>query len=109
MARKAAVRPTKTATSPAVNPVPVHQFLVTLLKPLARYPRCVASARACPPEDCGGIGGYEAFLLAIGNPKHPDHKEMREWFRGPFNPDAFDPTVVVFDDPRRRWAQAFAE
>ena len=34
---------------------------------------------------------------------------MREWFGGPFNPDAFDPTVVVFDDPKRRWDQAFSE
>ena len=73
------------------------------------YPRCVGGAGACPPEDCGGVGGYEVFLLAIGNPKHPDHKEMRQWFGGPFNPDAFDPAVVVFDDPRRRWEEAFSE
>ena len=76
---------------------------------LARYPRCVDGAGACPPEDCGGVAGYEEFLLAIRNPKHPDHKEMRQWFGGPFNPDAFDPTVVVFDDPSRRWERAFSE
>lgn len=72
-----------------------------------RYPRCVDGANACPPEDCGGVCGYEAFLLAIRNPKHPDHKEMRQWFGGPFNPEAFDPTLVRFDDPRRRWEAAF--
>jgi hypothetical protein len=73
----------------------------------ARYPRCVDGAGACPPEDCGGIGGYEEFLLAIRNPKHPDHKEMRQWFGGPFDPDAFDANKVRFDNPRRRWQRAF--
>ncbi len=69
------------------------------------YPRCVGGARRCPPEDCGGVPGYVAFLEAIADPKHPEHKSMKEW-AGPFDPDAFDPRKVTFDDPRKRWKKA---
>src|SRR5262249_31922490 len=32
---------------------------------------CVGGERACPPEDCGGVGGYEELLKALKNRKHP--------------------------------------
>ncbi len=55
-----------------------------------RSPVCLAGARACPPEDVGGIGGYEDFLQAIGDPHHPEHKEFLEWIGGEFDARAFD-------------------
>ena len=39
-----------------------HELTLEAILPRQRgqkYPRCVGGARACPPEDCGGIGGYE--------------------------------------------------
>lgn len=33
----------------------------------------------CPPEDCGGVWGYENLLAVIDDSKHPQYKEMREW------------------------------
>ena len=45
---------------------------------------------ACPPEDCGGIWGYEELLETISNPKHPDHEDMLEWLGGEFDPEEFD-------------------
>ncbi|MBN9519479.1 plasmid pRiA4b ORF-3 family protein [bacterium] len=58
--------------------------------PKAKYPQCVEGARACPPEDCGGPWGYADFLAAVSDPEHEQHEEMLEW-RGPFDPEAFDP------------------
>jgi hypothetical protein len=55
----------------------------------AKYPRCTAGARCCPPEDCGGPPGYEDFLQAIRDPKHPEHESMREWIGGDFDPEKF--------------------
>jgi hypothetical protein len=50
----------------------------------------VASARACPPEDIGGMVGYEEFLEAINNPRHSAYQEYLEWFGDSFDPVAFD-------------------
>lgn len=85
----------------------VYEGLVAR-EPGTRYPRCVDGARACPPEDCGGTDGYDEFVRAMRNPKHPRHKELREWFGGPFDPDAFTLATVAFDDPRKRWKRAFS-
>jgi hypothetical protein len=53
------------------------------------YPLCLAGERACPPEDCGGIGGYEDLLEAMENPKTEDQKVLVEW-AGDFDPEVFD-------------------
>jgi hypothetical protein len=53
-------------------------------------PLCIEGARACPPEDCGGAGGYEEFVAAVTDPRHERHEEMLEWNGGGFDPEAFD-------------------
>lgn len=70
---------------------------------------CIGGERACPPEDCGGSWGYQAFLEAMADPHHEQHEEMMRWIGGAFDPEAFDPANVAFDDPKERWAIAFAQ
>jgi len=74
-----------------------------------KYPVCVAGKRACPPEDCGGIWGYQNFLEAVMNPFHEEHKETLEWVGGKFDAEAFDPNEVYFEDPEERREIAFEE
>jgi hypothetical protein len=59
-------------------------------EPGVSYPRILTGRRACPPEDVGGVWGYESFLQAIQDPKHPEHDEYLEWIGGDFDPEAFD-------------------
>ena len=67
------------------------------------YPRCTGGARACPPEDCGGFPGYQNFLKAVTNPKHPEHEESLEWIGGEWDPEAFDMDAVNARlQPRKR-------
>jgi hypothetical protein len=55
----------------------------------------VEGARACPPEDCGGVWGYAEFVEAIRNPEHEQHEELLEWAGGTFDPEAFDPAKAT--------------
>ena len=88
----------------------VHE--ITLEKFLPRekdtkYPVCIKGKRACPPEDCGGIGGYYDLLEIIKNPEHEEYDDMINWLGEDFNPEHFNVKDVSFDDPDRRRKIAF--
>jgi len=77
--------------------------------PCSRYPRCLAGARAWPPEDCGGAHGFAEFLQAIADPTHSGHQESLIWVGGRYDPDGFNAAEVAFDDPKKRWKRAFRD
>ena len=52
-------------------------------------PRCLEGERSCPPEDVGGIWGYQEFLEALRDADHPKHTTNVEWI-GDFDPERFD-------------------
>jgi len=68
-----------------------------------KYPKCITGKMACPPEDCGGIGGYYDMLSILNNPKDEEYDGMIEWLGGKYDPQLFDPNAVSFDDPLKRW------
>jgi len=76
--------------------------------PRTKYPRCLAGARACPPEDCGGAAGYEELLDIMAHPEHEEYESTLEWLGGSFDPEKFDASTVRFDDPKKRWRIAFS-
>jgi hypothetical protein len=73
------------------------------------YPRCLAGENAVPPEDCGGVLGFQELKEALAKPKSTKYREMRDWLKNgrakvywPFDPSAFDPSTVVFRDTAER-------
>jgi hypothetical protein len=66
----------------------------------ASYPRCTGGRRAAPPEDCGGIWGYQCLLEILDDPSHPDHGELLDRF-GLDDPDDLDPARFDADEITR--------
>ncbi len=93
-----------------------HQ--VTLEKILPReadktYPLCLEGEMACPPEDSGGIGGYQEILDFLKDPGSVDPEraeDLKSWleeFHPDYDPEHFDPREVRFDDPVKRKRRMF--
>lgn len=61
-------------------------------------PRCLAGRMACPPEDCGGIGGYQELVVwvrsgyadALLPEGFQDEAHGRGWLPVDWHPDYFD-------------------
>lgn len=62
--------------------------------PTLTPPRCIEGARACPPEDCGGVWGYDDILLALSDPDNEAYQELLKWVGLDFDPDAFDLQLI---------------
>lgn len=83
---------------------------IVLAEPKKKYPLCLEGARACPPEDCGGVWGYADLVEAIQNEDHEQHEQMLEWVGSRFDPEAFNPAKAtkamrkgIFDWRSERW------
>ena len=66
-------------------------------------PVCLAGERRCPPEDVGGVPGYEQFLEVIFDPGHEEFEHFVGWAGGPFHAEHFDVMAVNDILFRMRW------
>lgn len=60
---------------------------------------CTAGKGACPPEDCGGIWGYEEMKAILqSEPQSDEAAEFRDWLGleddEPWDPKSFDVNVA---------------
>jgi hypothetical protein len=88
----------------------VHDVLleaIALRMPRKKYPQCLEGARACPPENCGGIPGYRRILASLKDPSGEGNADIRKGLGGGYDPRVFDAAGVRFDDPEARWQRAF--
>ena len=75
--------------------IPVNDVLKT--------PICFGGERRCPPEDVGGVSGYEQFLDVIFDPGHEDFDRLREWAGDTFQPEEFDIRAINLKLSLLRW------
>jgi hypothetical protein len=74
---------------------------VLLAEPGLAYPRCVAGRRACPPEDCGGMWGYEELMEILADPCHEEHADRVEWL-GLDSAGEFDPALFSLEQTNKQ-------
>ncbi len=69
------------------------------------YPRLTDITGTCPPEDIGGPPGYEMFVAAMADPKHPEHADLKAWYGGTFNPNTPASDELTFEVLKlaKRW------
>ena len=73
-----------------------HKIILESINDLdkgVKYPRCLNGARACPPEDCGGVIGYYDLIEALEAPS-----ESKEYEEDVYKPENFNPSKVKFSN-----------
>lgn len=70
-----------------------HKIVLEKILPFdskADLPLCLKAKGACPPENIGGVWGYDNFLDVLKDNTHPEHEEYKEWVEDNFDPAAYD-------------------
>lgn len=57
---------------------------------LGKYPVCLAGLSKSPPEDSGGVTGYEMSLELMSGEKKKTFSLISEWYGDNYDPDYFN-------------------
>lgn len=76
------------------------QFTITIeamadADPGAEYPRFIEGEGRAPPEDVGGVLGFDMFLEVMQDPQHEEHSSLLHWHGGPFDPTNIDRDEIL--------------
>jgi hypothetical protein len=75
----------------------LHRVVVEARSPLSPespLPVCLDGEQACPPENSGGVWGYEGLLERLNDPDDPEYEELLDAIGIDFDPDKFDIQAV---------------
>lgn len=53
-----------------------------------KYPLCIEAQGNTPPEDVGGVWGFEDFKKIMQDKNHPEYLEMKEWYDHDYDANA---------------------
>lgn len=59
--------------------------------------KCIDGARECPPDDVGGVPGYQRFCDILNNPLDKEYEFMFAWSGGEFDSERFENGVVNYE------------
>jgi hypothetical protein len=59
-----------------------------------QIPYCEKGEKACPPEDCGGIPGYENLIRILSNTKNQEYEDMIMWLGREYDPNEFNLSII---------------
>ena len=71
--------------------------------PKFKHPICIDGKRACPPEDCGGIRGYENLIEIMSDPENEEFDDMLNWIGRVYDPEQF--SIEDANNRLKEWFQ----
>lgn len=77
----------------------IHNISVEKVLPEMKERRAefIKGKNMAPPEDCGGVEGYERLKEIMSDSNHPEYQQMAEWL-GMDEDEEFDPSYIGCDD-----------
>ena len=75
------------------------------------YPICLEGERACPPEDSGGIWGYQHKLEVLADESHPDYNDVLDWIGEDWDPELsnLEHVNVLLKNYTEQWEDIYDE